>query len=637
MQKRIGTTIAAFLGAVIVAAVAYAQPGLSFNKDATLTGTGTVASPIRVNTSTLAGTGLTTSGAGLAVGCGTGLTCAADSVSISSAVATTSGCSTDAIPVHDSTSGLGCSAWTDDGTDTNYTGSGYLVLPRMMSGLLDNLYITTGNGFHNKSILLDSQVVVSGDNSNSPSANRRAALELFSGRTSAHALNAGQTTGDIAIQSGASGGGFRHWISSKHDATAANNALRFWVNTGATAEVSSAPGTGNVEALALYGDGSSYFSGLVDASGGIATTTLTAAGTTLNSDRDIQSVFSTSTSIDSGNLAGTLSLGTNQTGGSIGIGGGGATLGVAAPTTFSSTVTATTSSSTFGDFRGNPISATGVTGTLNDWAPTGLSGAKKIRVTLSGNATINGITGGAAGREIEICSVSGTFTLAFAHQAGGSTAAYRLILPNNETWTMPTTNTTCASFNYDGTDSRWRMTAWSGSTFPSATFSGAVTATSTLDVNGNYNIGDAAGDTGTIKGSVTYTGGTWTHNGNLSVGTGNAVTVGSATTFNNNAHISTSGSDPTLSSCGSSPSIIGSDTAGTVTVGTGGTATACTITFATGFATNAPACQIQSHMATAISLYVSASSTSAITVTNADPPAAFPASGKFSYLCIGVP
>jgi hypothetical protein len=54
-----------------------------------------------------------------------------------------------------------------------------------------------------------------------------------------------------------------------------------------------------------------------------------------------------------------------------------------------------------------------------------------------------------------------------------------------------------------------------------------------------------------------------------------------ATMFNiNNAgHIQTGGGTPTVSTCGTSPSISGNDTAGTITVGAG-VVTACTITFA---------------------------------------------------------
>lgn len=55
-------------------------------------------------------------------------------------------------------------------------------------------------------------------------------------------------------------------------------------------------------------------------------------------------------------------------------------------------------------------------------------------------------------------------------------------------------------------------------------------------------------------------------------------------------HIASTGTAPALSACGTSPAISGTDTKGAVTVGTG-TTTACTITFATAYA-SAPVCVI---------------------------------------------
>jgi len=57
-------------------------------------------------------------------------------------------------------------------------------------------------------------------------------------------------------------------------------------------------------------------------------------------------------------------------------------------------------------------------------------------------------------------------------------------------------------------------------------------------------------------------------------------------------HIGTTyGSAPTLSSCGSSPSITGTDTAGKITIGGTGPNTSCTVTFNIAY-TNAPACTL---------------------------------------------
>lgn len=642
MQMRsIGTAIAAFVGAVIVAAVAYAQPGLSFNKDTTIQGTGTVASPIGVNTTTLAGTGLVTSGAGLAVGCGTGLTCAADSLSISSSVATTSGCSTGTLPVHSSTSGLGCSQWLDDGTTSSYMGTGGLnVDDGSLSSGANAYLILTSSFVGTRSVIVDDDLVVEGNNSNDHSGLVRAALDIVSGRDSSHALNSGQTTGDIAIQSGADDGGFRHFISSKHSATAASNALRFWVNTGATSEDSSAPGTGNVNVMDMYGDGSTYFPGAMDASGGIATTTIVANGTVSISGSDNESSFANAnTIIDPGSATGNLYLGQGITStGDIFIGGGGdssSVIKLLSNTEVTGTLTATTTSSTFGDLRGTALVYTTPTGTQT---VTLSASTTIVRFNASVAIDLVGLTGGADGR-IVLLENKGTANVTLFTENGSASAANRFavgsgILANGGGLGMAW---------YDGTSSRWRAHFLMQSQTPAGlTVNGALVVTSTaqvtstLAVNGNVTLGDANTDTHTANGDLSVTDDltvtdVTTLNGVNAFGDANTDTH----TFN--GHIHTTGTDPTLSSCGTNPSVIGSDTAGTVTIGTGGTASACTITFANAFSTNAPACVITSQMNAAISLYVSASSTSAITITNAEPPAAFPASGKFSYHCIGVP
>jgi hypothetical protein len=629
--------LSGFIAAMTIAAIAEAQPGLSFNKDATLTGTGTVASPIRVNTTTLAGTGLAASGTALAVGCGTGLTCAADSISISSAVATTTGCSTDAIPVHDSTSGLGCSAWTDDGTDTAYTGAGTVFFDTLSSGLLDNLYITTGNGVGNKSIHLDSNTVIWGDTSNEPSLNRRAALELFSGRDSSHALNSGQTNGDIAIQSGAASGGFRHWISSEHDATAANNALRFWVNSGATAEDSSAPGTGNVNVLDMYGNAAVRLYGALAIDGNATVGNASGDSHTINGEIGINATVAASGQdvyIKPANGGTNLDLRLESGDGktlTVGVVGGstpaaiGATNGFSftGAATFNNGLTSTAAASTFGDLRGT---AQTVATCGHDIA---LNATTTILICNGGG--VYGITGGAAGRILHV--VAGTI-IDMAHEAGGSTAANRLQLTNSTSGYMYTYE--IKTLIYDGTASRWRVTQHVRFPF--------VSSDSTLSSSGNATLGDAATDSHTANGDLAVTDDltvtdVTTLTGNL-VANGAANTYGDANTDTHtfNGHVHATGTDPTLSTCGTSPTIIGNDTAGTVTVGTGGTATACTITFANAFPTNAPSCVFTSQMGATV-LNITAASTTAITVTNGDPgvPVAFPPSGKFNYHCIGVP
>lgn len=87
-----------------------------------------------------------------------------------------------------------------------------------------------------------------------------------------------------------------------------------------------------------------------------------------------------------------------------------------------------------------------------------------------------------------------------------------------------------------------------------------------------------------------------------------------------------SGTAPTLSSCGSTPSISGNAIAGKVTIGSGAT-TSCTATFASAFA-NAPACVIAGDNTAVV--YAATTSTTALTITSS----ADMASDVISYVCI---
>ncbi len=640
MQKRsIGTIIAAFLGAAIVAAVAYAQPGLSFNKDATLTGTGTVASPIRVNTTTLAGTGLTASGTALAVGCGTGLTCAADSVSISSAVATTAGCSTGTVPVHSSTSGLDCSQWGDTGTIGSYLGTGGIAIDygTITSGL--NAYLTlTSSIVGTRSVVIDDDLIVRGDNSNDQSQEEDATLDIISGRDASHALNSGQSTGDISIQSGADDGGFRHWISSTHSGTASQNSLRFWVNNSATSELSSVPGTGNANALDLYGDADARFYGSVGigadpstklhvsvASSGLTPVASTSATLETNGDNYLSMLSSGTKAVLFGNASSSADGGVTydavargmqlRTGGNTTR----VTIDSAGLATFAYGLTSTAAASTFGDLRGTAQVYTTPTGTQTITLDASTS---VLRFNATAQVDVIGLTGGVDGRVVFIQN-TGSGNVYFYEEHGSATAANRIKVDANTGSALLVNSKGMAIAVYNGTASRWQYGSLPVFNYPTAvSFPGtlavaqAATLSSTLAVT----------STSTFTGSI--------------AANGAANTIGDANTDTHtfNGHVHTTGTDPTLSSCGTSPSIIGSDTAGTVTIGTGGVVSDCTITFATAYTTNAPACVVTSRMSgTSIGLYISAASTSAITVSKDAGSGPFPASGVFSYHCIGVP
>jgi len=94
-------------------------------------------------------------------------------------------------------------------------------------------------------------------------------------------------------------------------------------------------------------------------------------------------------------------------------------------------------------------------------------------------------------------------------------------------------------------------------------------------------------------------------------------------------HWSSTGADPTLSSCGTTPSVTGSDSAGKITIGTG-TVTSCTVTFSGAYATNAPACTVSGDN-TAVT-YIATTSTTVLTITSS----ADMATDVVSYQCTGI-
>lgn len=91
-------------------------------------------------------------------------------------------------------------------------------------------------------------------------------------------------------------------------------------------------------------------------------------------------------------------------------------------------------------------------------------------------------------------------------------------------------------------------------------------------------------------------------------------------------HYAASGSAPSLSSCGGSPTITGTDVAGTVVVGSAGTS--CTLTFASAFAT-APHCALGAWGTSGINAANITSVSTTVLVVNVNVAAA-----TFSYICM---
>ena len=106
------------------------------------------------------------------------------------------------------------------------------------------------------------------------------------------------------------------------------------------------------------------------------------------------------------------------------------------------------------------------------------------------------------------------------------------------------------------------------------------------------------------------------------------MAIGSATYPIESAYFT--GTAPSLSSCGTTPSITGNDMAGKVTIGTnGGGVTSCTVSFAVTWATNAPACVISGD--NTLVTYIATTSTTAMTITSS----LDMQSDVISYQCLG--
>lgn len=138
------------------------------------------------------------------------------------------------------------------------------------------------------------------------------------------------------------------------------------------------------------------------------------------------------------------------------------------------------------------------------------------------------------------------------------------------------------------------------------TINGGGIATENVTANGSIVLGSASSDTLTVVATPSFD---------------------VDTTFTK--HVIAAGNDPVLSTCGTGPAIVGSDYAGSVTPGTS-PGTTCTLTFANAYAST-PACVVTSRDVSTGLLYLSAQSSSAITVT-----AGGTSMQPFNYVCVGL-
>ncbi len=99
---------------------------------------------------------------------------------------------------------------------------------------------------------VNGSLLLRGQNSNSFGANIRAAVELYTGRNSNNQRPPGATVTDMAFNYAADGGGFRHFLATRHsNATLSGNAIDFYLNYATDAEGSSSPGVFNANMLSI--------------------------------------------------------------------------------------------------------------------------------------------------------------------------------------------------------------------------------------------------------------------------------------------------------------------------------------------------------------------------------------------------
>jgi hypothetical protein len=170
------------------------------------------------------------------------------------------------------------------------------------------------------------------------------------------------------------------------------------------------------------------------------------------------------------------------------------------------TLSVAAGATTVSDFRGTAISPAAITGATHDWEPTGLSTATIIRTSVTGSATLTGLTGGASGRRVTIVNL-GAGDLTIDVENGGSIGDNRFTSPTNS-YTYLQTND-MATYIYDATITRWRIESFNGhilignwNILTGVLTVGGATNIATLTTTGAAALGNDVGDAHTILGTL---------------------------------------------------------------------------------------------------------------------------------------
>lgn len=212
---------------------------------------------------------------------------------------------------------------------------------------------------------------------------------------------------------------------------------------------------------------------------------------------------------------------------------------------------------------------------------------------------------------------------------GANTFTSSVALTGASTFTMAGASTGVVTVKPAASSGTWTWTwptsAGSSNQVPVTNGSGVMSFAYAPVVTGSSSVVSGTGgrvlynNAGTL-GELPITG-----SGNAVLATAPSIATLTATGLTTVGKVATSGTAPALTSCGTSPAIVGSDTAGTVTLGTA-TPTTCTVTFNAAYAAS-PICIVSWQTNIASMQYTV--STSAISITQTAT-----SSNKVNYHCI---
>jgi hypothetical protein len=231
------------------------------------------------------------------------------------------------------------------------------------------------------------------------------------------------------------------------------------------------------------------------------------------------------------------------------------------------------------------LSPSAITGTVNDWSPSGWTSATfmRIEVSLSAATSLTGVAAINAGTFLQLCNVSTSFDLTLK-QATGSSAGNQFFNGNPFDIVLlhhAGPSPECALYQSGTAQAGWNLVATTASQLGSLTLgSGLAVLSSGISTN------------------------------SLSVAS-SAFSVDGSGDTTSSAQVNVAGTKPTLSSCGTSPSLVGGYSAFTITTGAG-SPTSCTATWGTAWA-HTPICQATVRSNT-IAPAITSASTTAITI-----------------------